>query len=122
MVYVLYYELPIYIYQRYNIYIPAETVYGIYISQLILYCKDCVSDLDFLHRKLLLARKQLSQGFILVKLKSLLRQFYSRHHQFITATQMTTLVIPATISELNVVQVIFTVICYVVFSCCYHMA
>ena len=46
-------------------------------------------------RGLLLTRKLLSQGFLLVKLKSLLRKFYGRHHDLvdrygISASQMTT--------------------------------
>jgi hypothetical protein len=46
--------------------IPAAPVYGVYISQLI----ACGSYQDFLGRGLLLTRKLLTQGFLLVKLKS----------------------------------------------------
>ena len=50
---------------------------------------------DFLDRDLLLTRKLLNQGFLLVKLKSSLREFYSRHHDLvdrygISVLQMTT--------------------------------
>jgi hypothetical protein len=50
--------------------------------------------LCFLDRVLLLTRKLLSQGFILVKLKSSLRKFYGRHHDLvdrygISVSQMT---------------------------------
>jgi hypothetical protein len=46
-------------------------------------------------RGLLLTRKLLNQGFLLVKLKSSLRKFYGRHHELvdrygISASQMTT--------------------------------
>jgi hypothetical protein len=38
---------------------------------------------DFLDRGLLLTGKLLSQGFLLIKLKSSLRTFYGRHHNLI---------------------------------------
>ena len=38
---------------------------------------------DFLDRGLLLTRKLLNQGFLLVKLKSSLRKFYGRHHDLV---------------------------------------
>jgi hypothetical protein len=38
---------------------------------------------DFLDRRLLLTRKLLNQGFLLVKLKSSLRKFYGRHHDLV---------------------------------------
>ena len=60
--------------------IPA---YGIYISQLIPYSRACGSYQYFLDRELLLTRKLLNQGFILVKLKSSLRKFYDRHHDWV---------------------------------------
>jgi hypothetical protein len=49
----------------------------------------------FFYRGLLLTRKQLNQSFLVVKLKSSLRKFYSRLHDFgnrygISASQMTT--------------------------------
>jgi hypothetical protein len=50
---------------------------------------------DFPDRGLLLTRKLLNQGFLLIKLKSSLRQFYGRHHDLvdrygISMSQMTT--------------------------------
>jgi hypothetical protein len=54
-----------------------------YISQLIRYSRACGSYQDFLDRGLLLTRKLLNQGFLLVKLKSSLRKFYSRHHNLV---------------------------------------
>jgi hypothetical protein len=50
--------------------IPAAPVYGVYISQLIRYSRGCDSYQDFLGKGLLLTRKLLNQGFLLVKLKS----------------------------------------------------
>ena len=51
--------------------------------------------IDFFDRWLLLTRKLLKQGFLLVKLKSSLRNFYGRHHDMvnhygISVSQMTT--------------------------------
>jgi hypothetical protein len=59
--------------------IPAASAYGVYISQLIRYSRACGSYQDFLDRGLLLTRKILNQGFLLVKLKSSLRKFYGPH-------------------------------------------
>ena len=57
--------------------------YGIYISQMIRYSRACGSYQDFLDRGLLLTRKLLNQGFLLVKLKSSLRKFYGRHYDLV---------------------------------------
>jgi hypothetical protein len=75
--------------------IPAAPVYGVYISQMIRYSRACGSYQDFLDRGLLLSRKLLSQGFLLVKLKSSLRKCFGRHHDLIdrygiSVSQMTT--------------------------------
>jgi hypothetical protein len=48
----------------------AAPAYGVYISQLIRYSRACGSYQDFLDRGLLLTRKLLNQGFLLIKLKS----------------------------------------------------
>ena len=74
--------------------IPVAPAYGVYNSQLIRYSRDCGSYQDFLDRGLLLTRKLLNQGFLLVKLKSSLRKFYGRHHDLvdrygISASQIT---------------------------------
>ena len=55
--------------------IPAAPAYGVYISQLIRYSRACGSYQDFLDRLLLLIRKLLNQGFLLVKssLRKILR-------------------------------------------------
>jgi hypothetical protein len=75
--------------------IPAAPAYGVNISQLIRYSRACGSYHDFRDRGLLLIRKLLNQGFLLVKLKSSLRKFYGRHHDLvdrcgISVSQMTT--------------------------------
>jgi len=56
---------------------PAAPAYGVYISQLIRYSRACGFHQDFLDKGLLLTRKLLNQGFLLVKLKSSLRKFYA---------------------------------------------
>jgi hypothetical protein len=63
--------------------IPAAPAYGVYLSQLIQYSRACGSYQDFLDRGKLLTRKLLKQGFLLVKLKSLLRKFYGRRHDLV---------------------------------------
>jgi hypothetical protein len=57
--------------------IPAVPVCVVYISQLMQYLRACGSYQDFLDRGLglLLTRKLMNQGFIMVKLKSSLRTF-----------------------------------------------
>ena len=74
--------------------IPAASAYGVYISQLIRYFSVCGS-YPFLDRVLLLTRKLLNQGFLLVKLKSSLRKFCGHHHDLvdrygISVSQVTT--------------------------------
>jgi hypothetical protein len=75
--------------------IPAAPAYGVYIFQLVRYSRACGSYQDFLDRGLLLTRKLLKQGFLLVMLKSSLGKFYGRHHDLvdryeISVSQMTT--------------------------------
>jgi hypothetical protein len=77
--------------------IPAAPAYGVYtsISQIIWYSRACGSYQDFNNRGLLLTRKLLNQGFLLVKLKSWFRKIYGRHHDLvdhygISVSQMTT--------------------------------
>ena len=54
--------------------IPAAPTYGVYVSQLIRYSRTCGSYQDIIDRGLLLTRKLLNQGFLLVKLKSSLQK------------------------------------------------
>ena len=61
--------------------IPATPAYGAYISQMIRYSRACGSYQDFLDRGLLLERKLLNQGFLLVKL--------SHHFENVTVAPMT---------------------------------
>ena len=63
--------------------IPAAPAYGVYISQLIRCSSACGSYHNALDRRLLLRRKLLNQGLLLVKLKSSLRKFYGRHHDLV---------------------------------------
>jgi hypothetical protein len=46
--------------------IPAAHAYGVYLSQMMGYSRACDSYQDFLDRGLLLTRKLLNQGFLLV--------------------------------------------------------
>ena len=52
---------------------------GVYISQLTRYSRACGSYQDFLDRGLLLTRKILNQGFLLIKLNSSLRKYVYWH-------------------------------------------
>ena len=75
--------------------IPAAPAYGEYISQLLRYSRACGFYQEFLDRGLLLTRKLLNQGFLLVKLKPSLQIFYGRHHDLvdrygISVSQITT--------------------------------
>jgi len=63
--------------------IPAAPAYGVYISHTLRYPRACDSYKDSLDRGLLLTRKLLNQGFLLVKLKSSLRIIYGRHHDLV---------------------------------------
>jgi len=53
--------------------IPAAPAYVVYISQLIRYFRACGCNHDFLDRGLLLTRKLLNQGFLLVITSKVLR-------------------------------------------------
>jgi hypothetical protein len=68
--------------------IPAAPAYGVYISQLIRYSRACGSYHDFLDRGLLLIRKLLNKGFLLVKLKYSFRTFYGRHNDLVERYEM----------------------------------
>ena len=63
--------------------IRAAPVTGVYICQLIRYSRACGSYQDCLDRGLLLTGKLLSQGFLLVKVKSLFRTFCGWHHDLV---------------------------------------
>jgi hypothetical protein len=87
---------PLWTFHSYVENIPSAPAHGVRISQLIWYSRACASYQDFLDRGLLLTRKLLNQGFLLVKLKSSLRKFYGRHHDLvdryeISVSQMTTI-------------------------------
>jgi len=69
-------------------------LYGVYVSQLIRFSRACRS-YDSFDWRLLLTRKLLNQGFLVVKLKSLLRKSYGRHNDLVSryrvsVSQMTT--------------------------------
>jgi hypothetical protein len=88
---------PLYKGDRYDRFdnISAAPAYGVYISQMIRYSRVCGSYKNSLDRGLLLTRKVLNQGFLLVKLKSSLWKRYGLHHDLvdrygISVSQMTT--------------------------------
>ena len=69
--------------------IPASSVYVVYISQLIRYCRACVQYRDFLDRVQLL-----QQGYVGPRLESFSQKLYGRHHNLgdryeIAISQMT---------------------------------
>jgi len=79
--------------------IPAAPAYEVYISQLIRYSRYCCSYHNFLDGGLLLTRKLLKQGFLLVNLKSSLRTFHGRRHHLVNRcvilmSQITTDMVP----------------------------
>ena len=63
--------------------IPVATAYGVHISQLLLYYRAGGSYQDVLDRSLLLTRKLLNTGFLVVQLKSSLRKLYGHHHDLV---------------------------------------
>ena len=74
--------------------ITAASAYGVYIFPLIQYYSVCGSYHEFLDRWLLLTKKLLNQGFLVIKLKSSLLQFCGPHHDLvnrygISVSQMT---------------------------------
>ena len=75
--------------------IPAVPVFRVYAYQLIRYSRVCGSYQNFRDIGLMLTRKLLYQGFLLVKLRTSLRKFYGRHHDLVvryglSVSQMTT--------------------------------
>ena len=58
--------------------IPAAALCGVYIFQFVRYSRTCGSDYAFLDREFLITRNILKQGFLVVKLKSLIPKFYCR--------------------------------------------
>jgi hypothetical protein len=60
--------------------IPTSPAYGVYISQLIRYCRACNVYSDVLNRAKLPSKKLLCQGYVQPLLISSLQKFYCRHH------------------------------------------
>ena len=60
--------------------IRSHALHNIYIDWLLVICIACGSFQDFLDWVLLLTRKLLNQGFLVVKSKSSLRKFYCHDH------------------------------------------
>ena len=71
--------------------IQLSTCNGVYTSQLIRYSRAGGSHQDFLDRGLLLTRKLVNQGFLLVKLKSSLKTFHGRNPDFVNRSGISVL-------------------------------
>ena len=63
--------------------IPTSPAYGVYISQLIRYARDCSTYDQFLVRGCLLINKLMSQGFQVSRLQEAFRKFYGRYNDLI---------------------------------------
>ena len=59
--------------------IPSSPAYGVFISQLIRYARDCSSYECFILRARRLSSKLLKQGYLVERLKSSFRKFYGRY-------------------------------------------
>jgi hypothetical protein len=68
-----------YVYNVNSLVVYLQTSAG----KLIRYSRACGSYQDFLDRRLLLTRKLLNQGFLLLRLKSSLGKFYGRPHDLV---------------------------------------
>jgi hypothetical protein len=68
--------------------------YSVYISHVILYSRACGSLYDFFDRGLLLRKKLLKQGFLVVKWKSSLGKIYGRHHDLVKPYPLRPRVLP----------------------------
>ena len=63
--------------------IPSSPAYGVFISQLIRYARACSFSESFILRAARLSSKLLGQGYVMERLKSSLRKFYSRYGDII---------------------------------------
>ena len=68
--------------------IPASPAYGVYISQLIRYCRACSDYKDFIYRCQLLTTKLLLQDFQKPRLRASLKKFYGRYRDLIDHYEM----------------------------------
>jgi hypothetical protein len=71
------------IFPLWTFHLYVAPAYVVYISQLIRYSRACGSYQDFFGRGLMLTRKILIQGYLLVTLKSSLRKFYGCQHDLV---------------------------------------
>ena len=80
---------------------PASPVYGVYISQLLHYCRACPQYSDFINRAQLLTQKLLKQGYVAPKLKFSLQKLYGRHHNLVESDEIS-------ISQMTMDLLLFT--------------
>ena len=88
----------------FHLYVVTTMLHLHIISQCIRYSRYCGSYNDFHDRGLQQTRKLLNQGFLVVKLKSLLRTFYGGHYDLatrygISVSQMTMYMFRLSLSE-----------------------
>ena len=60
--------------------IPSSLAYGVYISQLVRYCRVCMFYRDFLDRHLDLVNRLLSQGYTVARLRKTSNKFFDCYH------------------------------------------
>ena len=63
--------------------VPRSPSYGVYISQLIRFARDCSNVDDFNNRNLFLTAKLLKQGYRHHKIRKTFSKFYYRHSELI---------------------------------------
>ena len=63
--------------------VPRSPSYGVYISQLIRFARECSNVDDFNNRKLFLTAKLLKQGYRYHKIRKAFSKFYHRHSELI---------------------------------------
>ena len=63
--------------------VPLSPAYGVYVSQLIRYARECHAYDDFLKRDQLLTKKLMMQGYNESRLKSSFRKFYGRYNDLV---------------------------------------
>ncbi|MDA3086495.1 hypothetical protein OFO27_08180, partial [Campylobacter sp. CS_ED1] len=63
--------------------IPSSPSYGVYISQLIRFCRCCSNVEDFHKRNLFITKKLLQQGYRFHKLRHSFKKFFNRYSEFL---------------------------------------
>ena len=69
--------------------IPASPAYGVFVSQLIRYCRASSKYQDFVSRSIRLVSRLTEQGYVLPRLKAAFKKFYGRHHSLVDKYTLT---------------------------------